>query len=335
MKLRAKILSYTLPLILIPFLLTSLAVYYFVIRANRIQIEEEKKQTLNEMLVSFRKEMDFARHDVKLLSDVSTISEFLKNKNENETLENQAKTFLEVFFKKNPYYLQLSLLDENGKERIKFSKIPEEKELQKLTGEDYFRRTLISGSFQTPVKEIQPGKFATIFTKSINNEEDGKFLGMILLVLNTQSFEREMRPLLKRGLATLLFDDRGVILASAFDSGLDRKIALSVDFSQEATELLSKSLFESQRKKISSGDHEFIFSALPAESFTQIDTIAMQSGSNWFLGVFERASGDFVPVSFQIFFYDAFLAVCLVLWMSSKTAKRITDPLEKLVRRRN
>ena len=328
MKLRTKILSYTLPLILIPFLLTSLAVYYFVIRANQIQLQEENKQTLNEVLVSFRRETDSVRKDVELLSNVPAVAEFLENRTENAVLENQTKSVLELFFKQNPYYLQLSLVDEKGLEKIKFSKIPNQQEPKILTDEDFFLRTLISGSVQTPVREIQTGKYATVFAKSVVGE---KFLGMIVLTLNTQSFERPMRPLLKRGLATFLFDDRGIILASAFASIEDKKLSGEINLAAEAAELLAKSSFEANQKKVSGKDKEFLFSVLPSESFPQVDTTEKSAGGNWFLGVFEDAETNSVPRSFQVFFFSIlFLAVGAVLWATARGARRITIPLEKV-----
>ncbi len=181
MKLRTKILSYTLPLILIPFLLMAVAVYYFVIRANQIQIQEEKSQRLNEAIVSFGQEIDSVKKDVQLLSNVPAIVDYLQNDSslirDKNKQKSQATTILELFFKQNPYYSQLSLVNEKGQEIIKFNKLPKDIELKSIKNENFFRRTLITNSVQTPVKEIQENKFTTTFTQAINR---GEFLGMLV-----------------------------------------------------------------------------------------------------------------------------------------------------------
>jgi len=129
MKLRNKILSYTLPLILIPFLLTALAVYYFVIRANQIEIQEERNQRLNEVLVGFGEEITSTRKDVALISNVPAVEDFLqsiKSDLSSYNVKNQevkVRKILEIFFEQNPYYLELTLVDGKGMERITISKL--------------------------------------------------------------------------------------------------------------------------------------------------------------------------------------------------------------------
>ncbi|MEZ5426229.1 MAG: ATP-binding protein [Pyrinomonadaceae bacterium] len=336
MKLRTKILSYTLPLILIPFLLTAPAVYYFVIRANQIRIQEEKQQSLNETLVRVRQEIDVARKDVELLAKVPAVASYLQNLStggdkdglDPANQETPARTALELFFEQNPYYLELSLVDRNGRERIKFSKIPNAQDLRRLSGEDYFRRTLISGSVQTPVREIQPGKFATLFTHRVDGDE---FLGMIVLRLNTKVFERFMRPLLKRDLGTFLFDDRGLVFASAFFSEEEKILIGGLKLEKEASDLLESSVFEIGQRRISGGEKDFLFSVLPSESFFKYAGIQKQAGENWFLGVFQPGEGASIPAGFQaVFFSILILTVGAVWWGAVKASRYITIPLEKV-----
>ncbi len=325
MKLRTKILSYTLPLILIPFLLTALAVYYFVIRANHIQHQEEKKQSLNEVVVRIGQQVDSARRDIELLSNVPAIAEFLENESANDE---QIKTVLELFFRQNPYYLQLSLVDENGHERIKFSKLPNEKKLKSIKNKDYFRRVLITGSVQTPVLEIQPEKFATIFTQRIAG---AKFTGMVVLILNTDVFEREMRPLLKRELATFLFDDRGVVLAKSFDTKQDEEILAAINLAEEANKLLNNSDLENFTKDFENEGERVHIYFLPSESFLQVGNFQKQAGEHWFLGTVETRSENYIPTAFQIFFFSIlFFAVAAVLFLAAKASRNITVPLEKV-----
>ena len=169
MKLRNKILSYTLPLILIPFLLTALAVYYFVIRANQIEIQEERNQRLNVVLVGFGEEITSTRKDVALISNVPAVEDFLqsiKSDLSSYNVKNQevkVRKILEIFFEQNTYYLELTLVDGKGMERITISKLSKQLDSRRLSNEEYFRRALIEDSFQSPVREIHPQVFATIF----------------------------------------------------------------------------------------------------------------------------------------------------------------------------
>ena len=331
MRLRTKILSYTLPLILIPFLLMALAVYYFVIRENQTRIEEEKRQSLNEVIVLLGQEVDSARKDINLLSNVPAIAEYLGQPTATGDItkdEDQARSVLEIFFKQNPYYLEVSLTDKLGKERIKFSKLTKPQDMADLKGESYFLRTLITGSVQTPVVEVKPNKYATIFTRSINRQ--GEFLGVIILSLNTEIFERSMRPLLRRNLETFLFDDRGVILASVLTAREDSGIK-TTDLANDASELLSDSSFGEMRKEIERGREKYVLSFMPSESFPQVGTFEQPKGANWFLGIVEPKAATSVPFAFQaIFFSILFSAIGAVLWAATKAANRVTIPLEKV-----
>jgi hypothetical protein len=73
MKVRNRILSYALPLTLVPFVLTAFAVYYFIIRADQIQRDEEERKLLAEAIVSLRKAQDGARRDIELIATLPAI----------------------------------------------------------------------------------------------------------------------------------------------------------------------------------------------------------------------------------------------------------------------
>ncbi len=335
MKLRSKILSYTLPLILVPFLLMALAVYYFVIRANQIQLEQQKSQVLNEVVVGIGKDVEEVRRDVNLIANVPAISEFLEiaaaenqNVEEVSARKNQAKTILELFFKQNPYYFQLSLVDKTGLEQIKFSKDPINQEFRNISNEAFFRRSLILGSVQMPVRSISSEKFATVFTQIIISEE---FNGMIVLYLNTEGFERSMRPLLTRNLATFLFDDRGVVLASVVDSKDQRAFISQLDLEREASLMLSQPAKQLTARFISIEQTGYLLSIIPSESFLRVDTTAREAGENWFLGVLEVKRSTFVSSKFQAIFVSILiLAIFGVLWLTSRASRQITVPLEEV-----
>src|SRR5690349_10748671 len=124
-KLKSKILAFALPLTLIPFVLTALAVYYFIVRAYNVQTVEEQNKRLAEAVVYMRKEQEAARKDVELLANLPAVAEYLEAVSygsdrpsvEGATKEAAARTLLHLFFQQIPYYLQLSLVDAQGRER--------------------------------------------------------------------------------------------------------------------------------------------------------------------------------------------------------------------------
>lgn len=335
MKLRTKILSYTLPLILIPFLLTALAVYYFIIRANQIEVLDENKLNLNEALGSISADIESVKKDVILLSKVPSITEYLsRHSNEQDVAERgakSAKTVLELFFEQNPYYLRLSLVDKKGNEVVVLSKFTKKTAVKKpVSDERYFRRALITSFVQSPIREVQEGKYATIFAQSVVTK---KFLGMIVLTLDARIFERSLRPLLEHDLSAFLFDDRGLILASAFNSDEDRSLAGSINLKREASELLSQSTFVFKRSEVSNESKTVLFSVLPSESFSRAGDFETPAGANWLLGVFEPQNTLAIPRMLQVLFFSIlFLTIAAVLFIAAIASRRITVPLEKLSR---
>lgn len=339
MKLRSKILIYTLPLILIPLLVMALAFYYFVIRANQVQIQEERKQSLQEAIASIGQEANSVRKDIEVLSKVPVLAQFLgdssyNSRNEEKVKKDHAKqtrTVLELFFERNPYFLELSLCDSNGRELIRLDRRDESPELRNLRNQDFFRRTLITGKTENPVYEFEPGSYASIFTRSISGSD---FLGIVVLKLDAQSFARSMRPLLSRELQTFLFDDRGVVFATSMNSADGREGIKKLELANAASSLLDgSSAADSISESITFGGRRSTFSILPSQSFAQVGTIERQAGSNWFLGVFEPEASGAIPLSFQIIFFSTLLlTIAGVLWATANASRRITIPLERVSR---
>jgi len=334
MKLRSKILGYTLPLILIPLLITALAVYYFIIRANQIQAQDQRNQIVNEALVNIGQETDSIREDIKLLSSLPAFVSYLENQSakteSTESIlirdESQARSLLGLFFKQNPYYLEVSLIDERGQEKIKFSRLEGNQKLRDLSGQAFFRRTLITGAIESPVYEYQPDRFATVFTKRVG---DKGFPGIILLKIDTATFLSSMRPLLKRDLQTFIFDDRGTVLALSLDSNESKDAIKKIDLPAKATRVFENSSSGSGSERVNVGNRQLVFSVLPSESFSQFSTIEKQAGSNWFLGLFEPKLSSGIPFSFQVVFFSTLLLTIVgLLWVTAKASKRITVPLE-------
>ena len=336
MKLRSKILSYTLPIILIPLLVMALAVYYFVVRANQIQIQEERKQSLNEAVAGINQEAKAVQKDLEVLSKVPVLKLFLadaakKVRREGlETTETQAKTVLELFFERNPYYLELSLCDLSGKELVRLNKRSEKSELRSLGDKEFFRRTLITETSESPAYEFEPDRFAFIFTRSV---KDTEFLGMVVLKLDSRSFVRSMRPLLARNLQTFLFDERGLVLASSLNSNASRETIQNIDLAKGAASILQGSPPDSLSKSVSIEGRAARFSFRPAHSSVQVGTLEKPAGSFWFLGVFEPAASGGMPSTFQvIFFSTVLLTIGGVLWAAASASRRITIPLERVSR---
>src|SRR6266446_7027238 len=111
-KLRNKILLFALPLTLIPFVLTALAVYYFVIRSFQVRIEDEQNKLLAEAIVDIRREQEAARRDVALIANLPVSAEYLEAVLDKpltqvpQAQETGARSALQLFFDQNPYYLQ-------------------------------------------------------------------------------------------------------------------------------------------------------------------------------------------------------------------------------------
>ena len=104
MKLRSKILSYTLPLILIPLIIMALATYYFIIRANQVQTDEETKRSLNEVIVNIGQEANSVKKDIEVLSKVPALAKLLtasSNNLSNGTFVKEEHEFFKTFIQKS------------------------------------------------------------------------------------------------------------------------------------------------------------------------------------------------------------------------------------------
>jgi signal transduction histidine kinase len=339
-KLRNKILTFALPLTLIPFLLTALAVYYFVIRSYQVQIDEEQNRVLAEAIVDIKREQEAARRDVALIARLSVIAEYLEAVSANSApeiikpRESAARVNLQLFFDQSPYYLQLSLVDAQGQERVKLSKLPEANQLKSIKDEDLFRKMLIARNLgsevQMPVQSVQPGQFASMFTSRVRRD---RFAGFVSLHLNTAVFERHLRPVLaSHQLSTVLFDDRGLVFARSIAGAEEENFLRTIDFAGEAATLLAEPTLIVSQRKVSSGQRDYLFSILPAEAL--VNFIEPIAGEKWFLGVLRpRGIMPEQTRSFQaIFFMILVGALGAVIWATARYSHRFTGPLEQMAR---
>jgi len=353
-KLRNKILAFVLPLTLIPFVLTALAVYYFVIRSYQNQIAEEQNKLLAQAIVDIRREQEATRRDVALIARLPAIAEYLEAVSSRpqtsdlglqtsgfrptepiQIKEAEARASLRLFFDQNPYYLQLSLIDAQGQERVKFSKLPEPQLLKSLTSEDFFKRALIGRNLipevQMPVESAQPGHFTSIFTHRVQRERLAGFAGVAVLHLNAVVFERHLRPLLaSHHLSTFLFDDRGLIFTKSFAGAEEESCLNQVNLAAEAKALLTQPALVISHREVRGSNRHYLFSTLPAEeSITFLEPVA---GDSWFLGVL-RPKGvmpDETQAFQMIFFLILLGALGAVIWATARYARRFTRPLEQM-----
>lgn len=330
MILRNKILALALPLSLIPFILSAFGVFYFILRNEQTRQQEEVEKRLAEAVVNLRKDLDSAVKDVTVLSRVPAIIDHLRELRSGERRnEENARTVLRLFFDENPYYLQLRLVDPLGREVLKLSKIPGEAGLRTITEEDFFRRTLITGHARSPIRESHRQRYSMVITQKVSGPE---FLGMIALDLNAQMFERSLRPFQSSsGMATFLFDDRGVVFAESLPSSEYEGLFDRLDLPAEAEDLLSKPSLESIMKPVEIETGSFIFSVQPAEAFERT-IYEPRAGENWFLGVLRPADrGQEGMGTFRLFFLGSLLlAIVIVFFSATWAARRITSPLERV-----
>ncbi len=334
MRLRIKILSLALPLTLVPFILTALAVYYFVIRGQQIQADEARSKLFSEAIANLRKEQRAARGDVELIANLPAVIEYLESASSTgaglaqlQSREAEAQIILQLFADRSAYYFQISVVDAQGQERIKFTKLPGGQALASVKSEDYFRRTLIVGAFQSPVTRIGPDRFASVLTNRVGRQ---KFSGAVVLYLNADAFQRSIRPLLaSNGMNTFLFDDRGLVFAKSFAGAQEEGCLSQIDLAGEAATLLVMPSLELTSKEVVSAGRGFTFTVLPAESYTR-SRFEPQSGENWFLGVLRAKSGALrETVTFQIIFSAILLtAIGAVLLVTARFARRVAVPLE-------
>ncbi|QQS40486.1 MAG: sensor histidine kinase [Acidobacteriota bacterium] len=325
MRLRNKIIGYMLPLILAPFLLTALAAYYFFVRADVIASTEEKDQNAAETVAELRKELRSARKDLALLKGVPAVVDFLVEPKAHGN-EAGARTAMKLFFDQNPYYLDLRLFGRDGAELAAYSRLAEGSGPQSVISEDFFRRTLISGSVQSPVRELGDGKKVTVLTERIVGDE---FLGVVVLSLNTEAFGTRLRSLLAgEGLSAFLFDDSGMVFASALAGVPEEECVAEFDLAAEAARLLGDDAASAYGDKCEG----YSVSVFPAEAF-QRTVYEPQAGENWFLGVIEKEEVSAATRSFQIVFLIALLlAGAAVLFAATEFARKITVPLEQFDR---
>ncbi len=336
-----------LPLVLVPFVLMALAVYYFVIRSYEVQIEDEQSKVLAEAIVNMRKEQEATRKDVALIASLPAIADYLEALElspqtsgigpqtaaselnpSSQAREAAARATLQSFFNKNSDYLQLSLADAQGHERIKFSKLSGSSALRSIQGEEFFRRTLINGQVQMPVEQVQADRFASVFGGRVRRE---RFSGVVVIHWDMEAFQRLMRPMLaSHRLSTFLFDDRGLIFEKSFGSVEAESCLSQINLAAEAKGILAKPALETSPKEISTASAGYLFFVYPAEEF--ISFTEPVSGENWFVGVLqpqEERQGQ--TRAFQLIFFTLLVVTAgAAMWAITRYSRRITVPLEQV-----
>ena len=329
MKLRNKILTATLPLILLPLIAVIFANYYFVIRANRIQAEEKRVQTINNAVDSIRNEIDLSRKDLKLIANIPAVVDYLdaeySNRNDAKELEKSVRDTLKFVFDRNPYYTELSLIDSDGNEKIKYNRQTDRPELKKVLEKKYFRKTLTSSN---STRQFSISEDGTVFSSNISN---GKFVGMIAITLSARVFERSMKPLIDSDVSAFLVDDRGIVFADLFDSKNVAKPS-NEKLSEISSGVIALGDLENKGRKVSLGNGGGLLSIVPAYYFPQVGFLQAQPGEKWFIGVLDSSNRSRTSTVYQILFFSVlFISVITLYFVASKVARRVTVPLESVV----
>ena len=344
-KLRNRILTFVLPLTLVPFTLMALAVYYFVIRSYQVQIEDELGKLLAEAIVNIRKEQEAARRDVALICSCHAVANTLKSTSDlaldhrplrqvsvgsaSRERSGRARQSKSVF--RSEFLLPRTQPRRRARPRTdQVQQIAGRKSAPRIKEEDFFRRTLISGQVQMPVGEVQADRFASVFAGRVRRTN---FSGIVVLHLNTAVFQRLLRPLLgSHHLSTFLFDDRGLVFEKALGGPDEEESLLRLDPSAEARALLSANGTPGTKREISVSRGRYLFSVLPAEEF--ISFAEPVSGESWFLGVLQPKEPILGQAgTFQaIFFAVLLLTLVMALWAITRYARRITVPLEQVAK---
>ena len=335
MKLRSKILVYTLPLILSPLVLLAFANYYFVTRANRIQAQEEKVRRVNEALSEIRREAELARKDSRLLASLPAVSNYLssfdRTNQEKPGERKHAAEALKIFFDQNPFYLELTLVDANGIERIKFSRLNQNSERKNVGDQEFYKRGLVSLSIdylQTPVERVSVNKYITGFLANVSSE---KFLGMILLKLDVGVFKRSLRPLVDRKLSAVMFDDRGIIFANLSESGVNVPKIEENQLAKIAEQILMEETIGLDERFQPLDDISGSFFVRPAYFYPKDTMLTAPKGGKWFLGIIEPNKASGVSDTFSILFFSVLaLAITALFFVTRRMAERVTIPLEKV-----
>lgn len=163
------------------------------------------------------------------------------------------------------HYLRLRLIDAQGRERIKLSRLRGDRELGWVRDQEYFKRSLITDQLQMPAEAVQKGKFASLFAQRVVRKT---FSGVVALDLNLAVFERSFRPLPSRyGLSTFLFDDRGPVIGMSLGSLDEENLVRRMNLSLEAQQLLARPADAGARRSLSISNRSFASWVFPVEEF--------------------------------------------------------------------
>jgi len=335
MKLRSKILVYTLPLILLPLILLALANYYFIFRADQMHAKEARERAVSEVVADIQQEMEKARKDAKLLSNIPTVLKFLSSSKPDVTSEKlsgtSARDTLRFFFEQNPYYLELVLVDALGNEQIKFSRLDENINLSNIGEREYFKSSLVSFSldhFQTPVQLLDGIKYATVFSSNVSNES---FRGMIILKLNLEILKRKLRPLAAPETSVVMFDDRGVVFANIQNASSAPGTPKMERLSFIANLLVSEDSFIDRSREFTTEIDSASFLVQPAYFIPKETMHQPKAGGKWFVGVLRTDPAGSLLGNFPILFLSVLaLAATALFFVTKKIAERITIPIEKV-----
>ncbi len=329
MRLRSKILSYSLPLFLIPFLLTALSAYYLIVRTYESREKVQKDARLGDSISQIRIDFRAAAEKAALLAASPSVSAVLRGSASNipnETALSEVQAYIDKLQQQDPYTLQIDILGRKLNRVLGTSKSGFKDPQQNPALDEAVRRASLIDAAQSPVFKTADGQSALAFLNSVGDDE---ILGVVILIVDTRAFQTRLSNHVAAGNSLVFFDDRGMIWSimapEAVQSGLAIKLVESLDPEKNS------GIETINRQPI--GENGQSASVFPLLAYPQQLSIAAMPGERWYLGMIEPHS---VPSGLRIFqivlLTIVLVTVAAVIYLSAIIAKRITQPIEQVSR---
>ena len=330
MRLRSKLLLFSLPLILVPLLLVSSITYLFVIGTYAEREDERTAAGIRASLVGVNELITNSEKQIETLGSAPVISEYLAAETSGEIrYKIQAKRMIEAYLERDNFILDVSLLNERGKPVLTSTRL-EGGARSALEGErpKQFRRVMVVGATQSPSIDLGDGRYAAVFWKPVSS---GKFVGMVAVAVDTRAFAQPLRARVLEGFGIACFDGRGVVWLSLSPSGLSPGAFKDVGW-KRILPLMSDEQDQAPLQAEVDGRTSDLL-AVPISDFSIEGTMSLAPGESWYLGVIRPRNVPPGMRTFQFSFIAILaLSVISVIWASSAVARRITNPIERVSR---
>ena len=335
MKLRNKILIYTLPLILFPMILLALANYYFVEMASNIQKEEADNRKINEAVFNIQRNIQDAKDDVKFIAETAAITDYLQAvatvSSVESSLKENATNSLQNFFGRNPYYVEFLLFSKDGKRLLNLSKLRKKKPQVNSKEKEIFNKSISQfsdGVSQLPLEKLDKNNVVIPFSLNIVK---GKFVGIVILKMSSGAFERPLKSLSNSGLCSFLFEDKGNVFVGQKLSVCQKKAISKRRLNEVVTEITGLDSASSKKFEFTSDLDNSGFSVIPVYFTAEGLSSAVTNKEKWFLGVSKLEWQKSPLNTFSVLFFSVLaIAIGLIYFAANIFAKKLTNPIEKV-----